>query len=149
VIVSDAIAKHFENRMLWCGLTYSGHPLACASGVATLEVYEEDGLIENAARLGRYLGKRLEEIKASHASVGDVRYIGLFSALEIVKSKNTKEPIDPLTEVFKFLKDNGLFTFVFHNILFVVPPLCITQAQIDEGLEIVERALEITDKLAK
>jgi taurine--2-oxoglutarate transaminase len=149
VIVSDAIARHFEDKMLWCGLTYSGHPLACAAGVATLEVYEEDGLIENAAKVGRYLGQRLEQIKALHPSVGDVRYIGLFSALEIVKDKASKAPIDPLTEVFKFLKEHDLFTFVFHNILFVVPPLCITEAQLDEGLAIVERALEITDKLSQ
>ena len=149
VIVSEAIAKYFEDKMLWCGLTYSGHPLACAAGVATLEVYEEDGLIENAARVGRTLGQRLEQIKARHPSVGDVRSIGLFSALEIVKDKASKAPIDPLTEVFKFLKENGLFTFVFHNILFVVPPLCITEAQLDEGLAIVERALEITDKMSQ
>jgi taurine--2-oxoglutarate transaminase len=149
VIVSDAIAKHFEDKMLWCGLTYSGHPLACAAGVATIEAYEEDGVIENAARVGRYLGQRLEQIKASHPSVGDVRYIGLFSALEIVKDKASKTPIDPLTEVFKFLKEHGLFTFVFHNILFVVPPLCISEAQLDEGLAIIERALEITDKMTQ
>jgi taurine--2-oxoglutarate transaminase len=149
VIVSDAIAKYFEDKMLWCGLTYSGHPLACAAGIATLDVYEEDGLIENAAQVGRYLGQRLEQIKARHPSVGDVRYIGLFSALEIVKDKASKAPIDPLTEVFTFLKENGLFTFVFHNILFVVPPLCITEAQLDEGLAIVERALEITDKMSQ
>lgn len=149
VIVSDAIAQYFEDKMLWCGLTYSGHPLACAAGVATLEVYEEDQLIENAARVGRYLGQRLEQIKARHPSVGDVRYIGLFSALEIVKDKASKAPIDPLTEVFQFLKANGLFTFVFHNILFVVPPLCITEAQLDEGLAIVEQALEITDKISQ
>ncbi len=148
VIVSDAIAEYFEDKMLWCGLTYSGHALACAAGLATLGVYEKDRLFENAASLGKYLGERLEQIKAQHGSVGDVRYIGLFSALEIVQNKDTKEPIDPLNEVAKFLKDNGLFTFVFHNILFVVPPLCITQAQLDEGLEIIERGLEITDRMS-
>lgn len=148
VIVSDKIADYFEDKMLWCGLTYSGHPLACAAALATIDVYEEDRLIENAAQVGKYLGKRLEEIKSRHASVGDVRYIGLFSALEIVKSKETKEPIDPLTETGKFLRANGLFTFVFHNLLFVVPPLCITEAQLDEGLAIIEQALEITDKIA-
>jgi taurine--2-oxoglutarate transaminase len=147
VIVSDAIAEYFENRMLWGGLTYSGHALACAAGLATLEVYEEDGLIENAVRLGQYLGKRLEEIKASHLSVGDARYIGLFSALEIVKNKQTKEPIDPLTELSRYLKENGLFTFVFHNLLFIVPPLCINQEQLDEGLEIIERSLQVTDAM--
>ncbi|MBN2549445.1 MAG: aminotransferase class III-fold pyridoxal phosphate-dependent enzyme [Anaerolineales bacterium] len=149
VIVSDRMAKYFDDKMLWCGLTYSGHPLACAAAVATLAVYEEDGLIENADRLGEYLGQRLEQIKTRHASVGDVRYIGLFSALEIVNSKQTKQPIDPLTEVAKFLRDNNLFTFNFHNILFVVPPLCITQDQIDEGLAIIEQALAITDRQAR
>jgi taurine--2-oxoglutarate transaminase len=149
VIVSDAIADYFEDKMFWCGLTYSGHALACAAGVATLEVYEDEGLIENAAHLGIYLGERLERMKRDHSSVGDVRYIGLFSALEIVKNKQTKEPIDPLTDVAKFLKENGLFTFVFHNLLFVVPPLCINQSQLDEGLEIIERGLSISDAMSQ
>lgn len=148
-IVSEPIANYFEDKMLWCGLTYSGHPLACAAGVATIQVYEEDGLLENAVYVGRYLGNRLEEIKTRHASVGDVRYIGLFSALEIVKNKNTKQPIDPLVETSKFLRGHGLFTFIFHNILFVVPPLCITPTQIDEGLEIIEKSLEITDAMVE
>jgi taurine--2-oxoglutarate transaminase len=147
VIVSNAIAEYFEDRMLWAGLTYSGHALACAAGLATLEVYEEDGLIENAASLSSYLGRRLEEIKETHPSVGDVRYIGLFSALEIVKNKQTKEPIDPLTDLGKFLRENGLFTFLFHNLIFVVPPLCINDAQLEEGLEIIERSLQITDAI--
>jgi taurine--2-oxoglutarate transaminase len=149
VIVTDKIADFFEDRMLWCGLTYSGHPLACAAGIATIGVYEEDGLIENAARVGKHLGRRLEEMKTKHASVGDVRYIGLFSALEIVKSKTTRAPIDPLVETGRFLRENGLFTFIFHNLVFVVPPLCITEAQVDEGLAIVDRALEITDAQAE
>jgi taurine--2-oxoglutarate transaminase len=128
-------------------LTYCGHPLACAAALATIDVYTSDNLFENTLEVGKVLGERLEKIKASHPSVGDARYIGLFSALEIVKSKKTKEPIDPLTETGKFLRANGLFTFIFHNILFIVPPLCITEAQLDEGLEIIERALKITDAL--
>src|SRR4030066_274305 len=76
VIVSEQISQYFEDKMLWCGLTYSGHPLACAAAVATISVYEDDHLIENSAKLGRYLGERLEEIKIKHPSVGDVRYIG-------------------------------------------------------------------------
>jgi taurine--2-oxoglutarate transaminase len=145
VITSEDIASYFEDKMLWCGLTYSGHALACAAAVATMDVYDDDRLIENTVKVGRYLGNRLEEIKARHSSVGDARYIGLFSALEIVKDKDTKEPIDPLTEVGKYLRANGLFTFIFHNVLFIVPPLCITEAQIDEGLEIIENALSIVD----
>jgi taurine--2-oxoglutarate transaminase len=147
VIVSEPIADYFEDKMLWCGLTYSGHPLACAAGVATINVYEEDELLQNAVKVGKYLGGRLEEIKTNHLSVGDVRYIGLFTAIEIVKNKISKQPIDPLVETGKFLKDHGLFTFIFHNVLFIVPPLCITNSQIDEGLEIIETALHITDVL--
>jgi taurine--2-oxoglutarate transaminase len=149
VIVTDEIAQYFEDRMLWCGLTYSGHPLACAAAVATISVYEEDGLLQNAAEMGKFLGGQLEELKHKHASVGDARYIGLFSALEIVKSKSSKQPIDPLVETGKFLREHGLFTFIFHNVLFVVPPLCINQSQLEEGLQIIDKALEITDQLSE
>jgi taurine--2-oxoglutarate transaminase len=147
VIISEPIANYFEDKMLWCGLTYSGHPLACAAGVATVKVYEEDGLLENALKMGAYLGKRLEELKNKHSSVGDVRYIGLFTAIEIVKNKENKIPIDPLGDTGKFLRDHGVFTFIFHNVLFVVPPLCINQVQLDEGLEIIDQALNITDSV--
>jgi taurine---2-oxoglutarate transaminase len=147
VIVSEPIALFFEDKMLWCGLTYSGHPLACAAGIATINVYTEDKLFQNAKINGKYLGEQLEELKEKHISVGDARYIGLFSAIEIVKNRITKQPIDPLTETAKFLRDEGLFTFIFHNILFVVPPLCIDKTQIDEGLEIIDKALKITDQI--
>jgi taurine--2-oxoglutarate transaminase len=147
VIISEPIANYFEDKMLWCGLTYSGHPLACAAAAATINVYTEDRLFQNAVAVGKYLGERLEEIKLNHMSVGDVRYIGLFTAIEIVKNRTTKQPIDPLLETSKYLKDNGLFTFIFHNVLFIVPPLCINKAQIDEGLDIIEKALRITDEL--
>jgi len=147
VIVSEPIAKYFEDRMLWCGLTYSGHPLACAAGSATIDVYKDDHLLENSSQVGKHLGRRLEEIKDRHCCVGDVRYIGLFSAIEMVKNRKTKQPIDPLLETGKYLRDHGLFTFIFHNVLFIVPPLCITTDQIEEGLAIIEDALEITDRI--
>jgi taurine---2-oxoglutarate transaminase len=145
-IVTEEIDRYFEDKMLWCGLTYSAHPLACAAGLATLEVYEEDHLIENAAAVGQYLGDCLEKMKSDHPSVGDVRYIGLFSALELVKNQITKESTPAMGEVGKFLKAHGLFTFIFGSVLFVVPPLCITPTQIDEGLAIIEQALAIADK---
>ncbi len=147
VIVSDPIAEYFDDKMLYCGLTYSGHPLACAAGVATIDVYSEDGLLQNANKVGAYLGTRLEDIKTRHACVGDVRYIGLFTAIEIVKDKKTKAPIDPLTDAGKYLRDNGLFTFIFHNVIFVVPPLCITESQIEEGLDSIEKALFRIDNI--
>lgn len=149
VIISEPIAKYFEDKMLWCGLTYSGHPLACAAGVATIEVYSDDGLLQNALKVGAHLAKRLDSLKLEHPCVGDVRHIGLFTAIEIVSDKQSKKPIDPLVETGKFLRENGLFTFIFHNVIFVVPPLCINESQIDEGLSIVGDALVRIDKSIK
>jgi taurine--2-oxoglutarate transaminase len=152
VIVSEPIAKFFDDKYLYAGLTYNGHALACAAALATIEVYSEDHLIENAATVGRYLGEALEEIKARHPSVGDVRYIGLFSTIELVSNRSTKEIFAPslMAEVGKVLRQNGLFTFIMANnmgsMVFIVPPLCITREQLDEGLAIVEKAVEVADK---
>ncbi|MGD2158230.1 MAG: aminotransferase class III-fold pyridoxal phosphate-dependent enzyme, partial [Anaerolineales bacterium] len=114
-----------------------------------------DGLIENAANVGEHLGARLEELKTKHPSVGDVRYIGLFSVIEVVKNKATKVPmatrnakgdeLATMNEVGKYLREHGLFTFIKANMIFIVPPLCITKTQIDEGLDIIDQALNITD----
>jgi len=145
VVVSEPIARFFEDRFLAGGLTYGSHPLGCAAGVATLRVYEEEGLIDNSARLGSYLGQRLEELKARHPSVGDVRYIGLFSAIELVRNRATKEPL-PSAPLNKFLREQGLFGFLPINLIFVTPPLCISQAQLDEGLALIDRALDIADQ---
>jgi len=155
VIVSEPISKFFDDKYLYAGLTYNGHALACAAALATIEVYAEDHLLENAVTVGKHLGEALEAIKMRHASVGDVRYIGLFSALELVKNRETKEifPAPVMAMVGKELRDNGLFTFIMANamgsMVFVVPPLCITKEQLDEGLKIVEKALEVTDKVAQ
>jgi taurine--2-oxoglutarate transaminase len=152
VIVSEPIAEFFDDKYLYAGLTYSGHTLACAAALATIEVYESDHLIENAATLGRYLGESLEGIRARHASVGDVRYIGLFSTIELVANRETKEIVtgSVMAEVGKVLRQNGLFTFIMANnmgsMVFVVPPLCITKEQLAEGLAIVEKALDVSDK---
>jgi len=115
--------------------------------LAAINVLEEDGLLQNSVMVGKYLGEQLEGLKQNHLSVGDVRYIGLFTAIEIVKNISTKQPIDPLLETGRFLREQGLFTFIFHNVLFVVPPLCITTTQIDEGLAVIDKALRITDVL--
>ncbi|MBE3119161.1 MAG: aminotransferase class III-fold pyridoxal phosphate-dependent enzyme [Candidatus Atribacteria bacterium] len=153
VIVSEPIAKFFDDKYLYAGLTYNGHALACAAALATIAVYEEDHLIENAVTVGKHLGEALEGIQARHPSVGDVRYIGLFSAIELVANRETKEilPAAKMAEVGKVLRENGLFTFIMANnmgsMVFVVPPLCITKEQLNEGLAIVEKALEVADKV--
>ena len=114
MIVSEEIADYFEDRYLYAGLTYTGHTLACAAALATIEVYEEDALIENSANLGIFLGEALEDIKERHPSVGDVRYIGLFSTIELVENRDTKVPFPAqvMVDVKKTLLDSGLFTFV-------------------------------------
>jgi taurine---2-oxoglutarate transaminase len=140
VIVREKIAKFFDDKVLFAGLTYNGHALACAAALATIEAYEEDKIFENAKKVGKYLGECLEELKAKHPSVGDVRYIGLFSGLELVKNRETKEPMD-LTPLKNFLIANGVYVFNFKNVLFVVPPLIITEEQLDEGLDLIDEGL--------
>jgi taurine--2-oxoglutarate transaminase len=109
--------------------------------------------MENAVTVGRQLSEALEGIKARHPSVGDVRSIGLFSGIELVANRETKEVMAPsvMTEIGKVLRQNGLFTFIMANnmgsVVFVVPPLCITREQLDDGLAIVEKALEVADKI--
>jgi taurine--2-oxoglutarate transaminase len=153
VIVSEPIAEFFDDKYLYAGLTYSSHALACAAAVATIAVYEEDRLMENVVSVGKYLGQALEGIKTRHPSVGDVRYIGLFSTIELVVNRDTKEIFAPsvMAEIGKVLRQNGLFTFIMANsmgsLVFVVPPLCITKEQLDDGLAIIEKALEVTDKV--
>lgn len=140
VIVREKIAKYFDDHVLSAGLTYNGHALACAAALATIETYEEEKIFENAKKVGKYLGKRLEELKQKHPSIGDARYIGLFTALELVRNRETKEPLDP-TPLKSFLIANGVYVFGFKNVLFIVPPLTITKEQLDEGLTMIDEGL--------
>jgi len=155
LMVSDAIAKHFDDRVLWLGLTYSAHPVACAAGVEVLKIYEDEGLIENAARMGRYLDERAEQLLMKHPCIGDYRNTGLLGCLELVKDRRTKEPMAPfngkpeemavMNKVAARLKELGMHTFVRWNYVFIAPPLCITREQIDEGLAMISDALAIAD----
>ena len=140
VIVREKIARFFDDKYLYAGLTYSGHALACAAALATIEAYEQEGIFENARTVGAYLGRRLEELKSRHPAIGDVRYIGLFSALELVKDRASKEPADP-GALKNFLLDRGVYVFNFRNILFVVPPLIISQDELDSGLTLLDEGL--------
>ncbi len=148
VIVREKIARFFDDKYLYAGLTYNGHALACAAALATIEAYEQEGVFEHAANVGKYLGERLEDLKARHRCVGDVRYIGLFAALELVKNRVTKEPLD-VAALKSYLVAAGIYVFNFKNILFVVPPLIITRGQLDEGLAVVDQGLTaLMDPLA-
>lgn len=143
VVVSDAIARHFDDKMLYMGLTYYGHPLACAAGIATINVYKDENLIENSKQLGVLLRHELEELKNKYALVGDVRSIGLFSVLELVRDRVTKEPMgtEAMNLIRKSLLDAGLSTYINKNLVFVCPPLVITKEELLTGLRIIEEAL--------
>jgi taurine--2-oxoglutarate transaminase len=147
VIVSQPIADHFQDKLLYMGLTYFGHPMSAAAGVATVNVYKEEDLIRHSKSLGKVLGEALEGIKSRHCSVGDVRYIGLFSVLELVKDRETKERMDPavMSEISARLLAEGLSTYVSKNMIFVVPPLVISETELLDGLAIIERSLSIAD----
>ncbi len=155
-IVTDEIAAQFEDRPLYAGLTYNSHPVGCAAAAACIKVYQEDRLVENAKTLGSVLSAELKRLKERHPSVGDVRSIGLFSIVELVKDRMTREPMTPynpkaaemgpMPQFNAFLREQGLFTFVRWNTFFVNPPLCITEEQLREGLAIIDAGLEIADR---
>ncbi|MFN8060421.1 MAG: aminotransferase class III-fold pyridoxal phosphate-dependent enzyme [Vicinamibacterales bacterium] len=146
------IAEHFKDRVFYAGLTYNSHTLACAAGLATIAVYEEDGLIENARVLGKVMAARLARLAERHPSVGAVRSIGLFGALELIRDRTTRTPLAPfngtspeMAALAAFFRREGLYAFLRWNMVFTNPPLCITEAQLHEGFDIIDRGLEIAD----
>lgn len=143
VAVSEPIARHFDDRLLYMGLTYYGHPLSCAAGIAALEVYQQQNLVENSRQMGHHLAEGLAQIKEKHASVGDVRSIGLFSVIELVRHRASKEPMDAPTmnSIKAHLQADGLTTFVSKNMVFVCPPLIITKDELLAGLAIIDRGI--------
>ncbi len=155
VCVSKAIAEYFEDNMLSCGLTYSGHPLACAAGVACLKYYKDNDILANVNESGKLLGELLEEYKAKHKSVGDVRYIGLFSAVELVKDKATKEALVPygkdpegtMGKINGMLKAKGFMTYTHENMILICPPLIITKEQLAEEMAKLDEVLGEVDKM--
>lgn len=153
VILSQPLADYFDTHMLWGGLTYSGHPVCCAAAVENLAIYEDEGLFENALELGAYLGQRLEAMKARYACVGDVRYKGLFSVLELVRDKATKEPLAPfggtspeMGQLAAHLRSKHVYAYSRFNFLWVCPPLVITKDELDAGLDVYEEALALVDQ---
>ncbi len=147
------IADRFRDRTFSSGLTYSAHPLACATAIAAIGVLEEDGLIARAKDMGVIMTALLDDLMARHQSVGAVRSIGLFGNVELVRNRTTREPLAPfggtspeMAALGKFFRDEGLFTFVRWNTFFTNPPLTITEAQLREGLAIIDRGLAEVDR---
>jgi len=153
-IVSQRVADYFDDHALHAGLTYSAHTLAMAAAVATLEVYHNEGLIERSREMGKVLRRGLMDLAEKHPVIGDVRGTALHHVIELVKDRRTRAPLSgfnqPPSEAMKraagYLKQNGLSTLVRWNMIFNTPPLIVTEAQIEEGLQILDGALTILDE---
>jgi len=156
VIISDRISETFRQKPYPGGLTYSGHPLACASAVASINIFKEEKIVENARHLGAdIIGPELEKLKAKHPSVGDVRGLGVFWAIELVRDRETREPLvpfnasgpaaQPMADLAAACKAKNLWPFTHFNRLHVVPPLVISDQEMRDGLAIIDEALDVAD----
>jgi len=155
VTVRQPIADYFDDHPLHCGLTFSGHPIGCAAAYATLKVYEEEALIENSQMMGKYLEEQLMVLQTKHPCMGDIRGCGLYSVIECVKNRATREPMAPwnakpqemgvMAKAAGKFKQLGMHTFLRWNWIFIAPPLCITKEELDEGLAIIDEVLHLID----
>jgi taurine--2-oxoglutarate transaminase len=153
VAMREEIASFFDERVFYGGLTYNSHPISLAAAIANINVMKEDRLVENAQKMGSVLRHHLNNLGEQHESVGEVRSIGLFSAIELVKDRETREPAAPyngsspeMIQVKQYLLDHGVYTFIHWNVILVNPPLIINEDQLDEGFKVLNQALEITDR---
>ena len=154
VTMTGEIADHFDENTLWGGLTYSSHTLGCATAIANIEVYKNEQLIDNSKEMGKVMRAGLMDLAEKHPSIGEVRGTGLHQIIELVKNRETREPIsgwnrpasEPMQKVAAKLRELGLSTFVKWDWIFCAPPLIITPEQIEEGLETIGQALDIADQ---
>jgi len=153
VAVSKKIAEYFDTNKLMCGLTYSGHPLGCAAGIAAIKFYREHNVLDNVKNVGKVLAEILQGYRKTFKCVGDVRSIGLFSAIELVRNKETKEPLVPygkdpdavMPRIIGLLKEKGFMTYSHENVLIIAPPLTITEEQLKEEMKKMEEVLSLID----
>ncbi len=154
VVIADHVADTFATRPYPGGLTYSGHPLATAAAVATINAMRDEGIVENAARIGAdVLGPGLREIAERHPSVGEVRGLGVFWALELVRDRETREPLAPygasspeMNDVLAECKRGGLVVFANFNRIHVVPPCTVSETEAKAGLAVLDEALTLADR---
>ena len=156
MIASETIAAHFDEHVLPLGLTYSAHAVSCAAALAVIDIYEQDDLITQARETGAYIDQQMEELQDRHPSIGDFRNTGMLGCIELVKNRETKEPMAPFNArphemqqmgpVAAKLRELGMFTFVKWNYIFVAPPLISTKEQIDEGIGMLSEAIGLADK---
>jgi taurine---2-oxoglutarate transaminase len=156
MVVRKHIADWVRDKYFAGGLTYSGHPLACASGIASIEAFKEEGIVENSAEMGGVFADELRALQEKHASIGDVRGLGCFWGIELVKNRETREPLvpfnatgeafAPVAHMFKAALERGLYLMTHWNVVMVCPPLTITRDEIDEGIGILDEALAVADE---
>lgn len=153
VVVSSKIGDYFEDHMLWAGLTFSGHPMSCAAGLATIRVYQDEGLIERSKQMGKLLLAELSSLKTRHPSVGDVRGVGLFCGVELVKNRETHEPLERWNapgagvtgQITAAAMKRGLYILGRWGVLEVAPPLVVSEDEVHKGVGILDEVLEIAD----
>ncbi len=154
IIISKEIAEHFEDKTFLYGFTYSGHSLACAAGLASVNYYLEHNILDHVNEVGVVFGELLEALKKKHRSVGDVRYIGLFGAVELMKDRDKKIPLVPygydenriMGRIQGLLKERGFAAFGRENNINITPPLIITEKELREAFEILDEVLTIVDE---
>jgi taurine--2-oxoglutarate transaminase len=156
IAMKPEIAAAFNDTPFESGLTYTSHPVSLAAALANINAIREDKVIEHAERMGPVLKRMLSDLGEAHPSVGDVRSIGLFGILELVKDRKTKEPMAPWNEsstemaaLKRYCLDNGLFLYTHWHTVLIIPPLIITEEQLKEGFDVLDKALEITDTAVK
>ena len=154
VAMKPEIAAAFNEKVYEGGLTYNGHPISLAAAIAVIEVMQQDRLVEKAKISGEILKNMLQDLKARHPSVGDVRSIGLFAAIEVVKNQQTKEPAAPfggsspeMSALRQYLLDHGVYLYTHWNTILIIPPLIITQSELEQGLSVIDQSLYEMDKV--
>ncbi len=156
MIIREPLADWVRDKYFPGGLTYAGHPLACASAVASIEAFREESIVENAAEVGGYIGEQLRELQDRHPSIGEVRGLGCFWGVELVKNRETREMLvpfnaagpaaAPVAQLAKAALERGLYLMTHWNVVMVVPPLTVTRDEVDEGIAILDEALAIADE---
>jgi taurine--2-oxoglutarate transaminase len=153
VAMKPEIAAAFNEHAFESGLTYTSHPISLAAAVANISVMREDKIVEHAAGMGAVLRRMLTDLGESHPSIGEVRNIGLFGIIELVKDRKTKEPMAPwngsapeMVALRKYCMDHGLFLYTHWHTVLIIPPLIIDEEQLKDGMDVLDKALEITDK---
>jgi taurine--2-oxoglutarate transaminase len=156
VAMRPGIAEFFDDVTFQSGLTYNAHPISLAAAVANIQVMQADHLVEHSAEMGTVLHQMLTDLGESHPSVGEVRSIGLFGVIELVRDRKTKEPMAPfnsssseMTTLRKYLLDHGVYLYTHWHTILIIPPLIITPEQLQEGFAVLDKALVITDSAAR